>query len=119
MSTHIYIYTHIHKYLFFPLQTLANPFWTKITKPSIMANAAIPKIPLLTIAFPPPLKASMALVRPPAIIEFQGSSFFLTATNVQSQIENIQPHTANDPNYNTTQNNHTIYLKANRSQYKA
>ena len=76
---------------------LPMPFCMKMTRPSITARATIPNAPLFTMALPPPLKASKLLVMPPEMMEFQGSSFFRTATIVQSQIENKQPHTAKDP----------------------
>lgn len=45
----------------------------------------------------PFLAANMPPVAAPLIIEFQGSSFFLTWIRAQSIVENMPPHTAKLP----------------------
>lgn len=65
--------------------------------PSIKANNTPPIIADPVIAATPFRAAKIPPVAAPEIIEFQGSSFFLKCTSVQSIVLNIPPHTAKLP----------------------
>lgn len=75
----------------------ADNLVNRIPTPSIKANRTPPMKALPAMAPNPFLAARIPPVAAPLMIEFQGSSFFLTWINAQSIVENIPPHTAKLP----------------------
>ena len=71
--------------------------WNPIPTPSITASRIAHPMAPFAIARPPPRTASAAPVIPPAVIAFQGSSFFRMPLTVQSKVLNRPPHTPKLP----------------------
>lgn len=72
-------------------------FVRKMFRPSIMASSTPPTAADRLAARQPPRAASTPPVAAPEMMEFQGSSFFLIATSVQSNEEKSPPQTAKFP----------------------
>ena len=79
------------------MKILMMKLFIKTPRPSINPRSTPPTAADLPIAFQPARAASVPPVAAPAMMEFQGSSFCLTATNVQSKELKRPPHTANAP----------------------
>jgi hypothetical protein len=75
----------------------ASIFVRQMFKPSIMASSTPPTAAEREAARQPPRAASTPPVSAPDAIEFHGSSFRLSQTNVQSNVEKSPPHTAKLP----------------------
>ena len=72
-------------------------FVRKMFRPSIMASSTPPTAADRLAARQPPRAASTPPVAAPEMMEFQGSSFCLSATSVQSNDEKSPPQTAKFP----------------------
>lgn len=71
--------------------------WNPIPTPSMTANKIAHPIAPLRIALAPPLTARAPPVKNPAMIAFQGSSFFRIPFTAQSKVENNPPQTPKFP----------------------
>ena len=71
--------------------------WNPIPTPSMTASKIAHPIAPLRIARGPPRTANAPPVKNPAIMAFQGSSFFRTPLTAQSNVLNMPPHTPKLP----------------------
>ena len=71
--------------------------WNPIPTPSMTANKIAHPIAPFRIARGPPRTASAPPVKKPAMMAFQGSSFFRRPLTAQSKVENMPPQTPKLP----------------------
>eukprot|EP00469_Lotharella_globosa_P010444 CAMPEP_0167773910 /NCGR_PEP_ID=MMETSP0111_2-20121227/1701_1 /TAXON_ID=91324 /ORGANISM="Lotharella globosa, Strain CCCM811" /LENGTH=144 /DNA_ID=CAMNT_0007663637 /DNA_START=162 /DNA_END=593 /DNA_ORIENTATION=- len=71
--------------------------WAISDAPSIRPSSMAPTDAPVIIGLLPALEASSPPVQAPAMMAFQGSSFFRRWMNVQSNEQNENPHMANAP----------------------